>query len=350
MNMNENHPDKYSADLEIFVPSYNLQGDSIPFYITSKNKIESVVITYTSGLSIKELYNVNQQGIELGNSSITIHKLKIGGYLGGVFNSLFDKINYGKEESITFEVRAEEREYKTSRTIELFRPSISVKPKEQEIKISSSYDKETKVESYKVKDPITITNNGLGASLISIKTEGDDHVTLALPQDYLDLAEKLINDLDRSIEALGKKYPAYDATIKQMMEVMKNPFPSETTVSQYKESAQSFDLILESNPVFREEFQATFIASIFRDISLTKDLETFLAYLMSLKPHKIVLSDPLMRINLPGGKSSFNFVIKQTDVLKNVYKDIIKKVSIDCTKEMTIPISELFVFKGRDTE
>ena len=54
-----------------------------------------------------------------------------------------------------------------------------------------------------------------------------------------------------------------------------------------------------------------------------------------------------MRISLPQGKSSFNLVIRQTDLLKNVYDDIIINVSLDCKKEVTIPISELFVFKGR---
>ena len=349
--MTENHSDNSPADLEIYVPDYNLQGDLIPFYIISKNKIESVVITYTNGLSLKELYNVNQQGIELGNSSIMVHKLKVDGYLGGMFNSLFDEINYGKVESITFEVRLEGKEYKTSRAVQLFRPNISVESSvesnETNIKISSSYNKETKVERNIVNHPIPITNNGLGASLISIETKGNDQVTLTLPKDYLDFVENLTNELDSSMGELGKKYPEYNVTIKEIMEVMKNPFPTETTVSQYKGSIQSFELILESNPVFREEFDATLIASIFHNISLTTDLNTFLAYLMSLKPHKIILSEPLMMINLPMGKSSFNLVIRQTDLLKNVYDDIIIKVSLDCKKELTIPISELFVFKGR---
>ena len=345
--MTENRSDNSPADLEIYVPDYNLQGDFIPFYIISKNKIESVVISYTQGLSVKELYNVSQQGIELGNSSITVRKLKVDGYIGGMFNSSFDEINYGKVESITFEVRLEGKKYKTSKTIELFRPNISVESNETTIKISSSYNKETKVERFNVANQIPITNNGLGASLISIETKGDDRVTLTLPQDYLDLAEKLFNDLDSSMGALGKKYPEYNVTIKEIMEVIKNPFPTENTVSQYKGAMQSLDLILESNPVFREEFHATFIASFFRNISLTTDLKTFLVYLMSLKPHKIILSEPLMRISLPQGKSSFNLVIRQTDLLKNVYDDIITKVLIDCDKEVIIPISELFVFKGR---
>ncbi len=336
------------SELEIFVPEFNLQGDFFPFYVISKNKIESIMIKYSEGLSPRELYNVVPESVELGDFSITIRRIKVEGYLGGLFNASFDEIRYGKSESISFNVKLGGKETILSRTIELFRPEIDVEPGKRVLNISTSYSKQSKTEKIKVDSPIQITNNGLGVSLISIETTGNAEVELTLPQDYANGAENLTNDLNKSMQELGEKYPDYKIHLRNLLEMMKYPIPTKESSLQYKESIKALDQILESNPEFKADFVSSFIGAIIRNISITREMETFLAYLMSIKPHKIILLNPLMNINLPEGTSNFDLIIRQTDLLKNFYDNIVINVSVNCNKEAKVPISDIFDFKKGD--
>ena len=347
--MSDSEHEDDSMGLEVYVPDFNLQGDYFPFYIISKNKMQSVIINYTDGLSPKEIYNAKPESVELGKSSITIRGFKVEGYLGGMFNTSFDKVNYGKSESISFEVKFDGEESKSSKTIELFRPDVSVDPGEKKLNITKHYNKD-KTEFVKIDSPIPITNKGLGASLISIETQEDNQqVELSLPQDYIDMAEKLMQDLTSSLSELGEKYPNYQEHMSNIIEVAKHPIPTRETASQYKDAMQNLGIILESNPEFKDDFVTSFFGAVIRNISVTKEMQTFLAYLMSIKPHKVILLNPLVNITLSKGSYSFDLVIRQTDLLKNFYENIIINVKVDCNKDVNIPISDLFDFRRGET-
>jgi hypothetical protein len=344
--MSDSKPEANSMELEVYVPDFNLQGDYFPFYIVSKNKIQSVTINYTNGLSPKEIYNAKPESVELGDSSITVRGFNVEGYLGGMFNTSFDKVNYGKSESISFEVKFDGEESKSSKTIELFRPDVSVDPGKKVLNISTHYNNKNKTEHVSIDSPIPIINRGPGASLVSIETQEDNQqVKLSLPQYYIDVVENLMQDLTNSLSELSEKYPHYQEYLVNIIEMAKHPIPTRETAAQYQDAMQNFGLVLESNPEFKDDFFTSFIGAVVRNISVTKEMQTFLAYLMSIKPHKMILLNPLVNITLPKGSYSFDLIIRQTDLLKNFYDNIIINVEVNCDKDVNIPISDLFDFR-----
>lgn len=269
------------------------------------------------------------------------------GYLGGSFEGSFDSMNFGKIESINFEVTLENEKTEVVRTIDLFRPDIRIEHVPDEILIDYKKNKKTGYEKFTLSDRIALTNLGEGTALISIVGSEDSELELTLPNDMLEAMSNLIDDMENAIKTLSERYPSYSSTISEFLEMIKVPIPTIETAERYKNARSKLDNYMDTDETFKDDFIETFIGAILKNYSMSKELNSFLGYLISMKPHKVILMDPFIRIKVPKGKSYLSISIRITDLSRNPYDAImLQRIPIISEKELELPFSEIIDFDG----
>lgn len=338
-----------NSELEIYIPDFNLQGEGFPFYITSRHRLKRVKISFDSGVKLKAVYNAIPEKIQVGESDLIIDGFQTDGYLGGAFEGTFDDSQFGKMENITFEVMLENNKSAVRKRINLFRPDLRVLSVPDSINIKFGSKKNVKSDSFSLLQKVVLYNAGEGTAVASIKQGDDSDLELTLPKDIQEVMENIVRDWDSAIEELSGRYPKYSKSIQGFSQMLKEPIPTKENAEIYKVTMGELDKHLETDEAFKDDFIETFIGAILKNYSVSKDLRQFLGYLLSVKPKKVILMNPFVRVKIPEGVSYLDIIITVTDLSRNPYDDIsLGKIRIESPQEVEVPFMDMFDFVSKE--
>ena len=354
--------DKTSERFEVFMPEYSLQGDKIPFYVRwNKQKIK-IRISFTNDLQIEELYNVPSDGISISDGEMEIKKFQTPGYLGGRFRVNFDRAIPDKYAKVTLRIIGKHGQV-YNKDVNLFRPSISAKKSDQPIKISYFKDsnkpnvKGKPLEKPVIKNQILLTNSGNGTGVISLEIMDGSSVEYSKPEEYENFINKLRKDLGEFIESLTSEFPHLTEMLRFYADLILHPLPlfkelnegqSLDELKQTHNWIEDLEHTLETNEKFRDKFFEGILGITLKNISVVLDLRSFLAYLDSIAPNKILIDDPFRSVHILKGKSTLKAAIKVTDLLRNSYDLIeLEPIEIESDKDCILRIYELVSISRR---
>ncbi|MEM3829601.1 MAG: hypothetical protein QXP36_10360 [Conexivisphaerales archaeon] len=339
----KNETSDNNDNFEAFIPDFCLQGEILPFYILWKSgKLKDIIISYGPGLNPKSLNNVPPTEIKLDRGQIKISQTEVEGYLSGSFEAILDKTCFEKREFLNISVELESETKNISKEILLFRPDIKAYEVPKEIILKVRKDKKI-VPS----DTIKLANHGLGTAVIFLDKSEDTKAEVVLPPSWENMIKNLYDDMDSALQKVADKYPQFKELLPNYLSLLKAPFLSKKSLIPYRETINKLENLMNENEEFAKELVSSIFGAVVRNLSLTRNLQEFVNYLMSIKPSRVLLTNPFTEMKIPKGVSAVGLNINITDLAWNDY-EIIETglLQIVCDEDITIRISDLVSFEG----
>lgn len=331
---------------EVYVPEFNLQGDAFPFYIKWNGRIDKIVISYSSGVAPNTINNVDAEALKLGNGHMEVSSVEINGFLSGLFIGVFDKKHNEKTETIVFELFSNQTVERSEQSIKLFRSDLKAEAVPKEIFIDNKKLQKNGTEIIIPGSKIIFKNYGLGTSLVIIDIESTG-IKKALPSDYEKIELQLREDTEHEVLKVIGKYPEHEKILSNYLELLKNPLSDTFTSDEKKDIYQEVKNLVDDNEILREDLFSGIYSAITRNTSFTNILLSFVTYLNSVKPSKVLLINPFIELEVPEGNSELKLVLHLTDLSWNDYDKLqLEPIKITATKFSRFKISDLLSFSG----
>jgi hypothetical protein len=323
----------------IYLPEYCLQGEEIPVYILWDNeKVVIIKISHPTTIKIKEVFNSQDESLEINETNITINNVDINGYIGLLFVSeLIDESTLHQE--LIFElIDTEGNSQIESRLINTFRPDVKLIHCPKEITVKKRDDRII------ISDQIELQNFGDGTAQIDFEIDDDNSSAEKVnPSGMGEFLENFIEDLSIKLSDLMDAYPDYSNEIISFNNLNKNP-PSidEDGLEEIKESTQSLIKIMNNDNDFREEFIGCIITSYMRNLYIITEVDSFLTFIESIGEGRMLLFDAISVLKFDNSDHIIQGYLNIADLALNSYEPIdIPKIIIHIEDD----IEEIPIFK-----
>jgi len=324
-----------------YAPNFCIQGEDIPIYLTwDKTQKTEIKITIPAGIDIKEIYNVEENGFEMDNSTLIIKKLEVNGYLGLILASHFYKEPMvSKRVRLVISIGTDEKTIE--KEIELFRPEITVIKRPSKIEIN--VDKQNRVQ---IKEKIQIKNIGTGTALIDLKIKENSELSKVDPTGIGEFAKKFWEDFERKLNSLKDKYSTYSNLIDSFIDIAKNPpLFDEKGTSRIKQIFTELSTAFENDESFFDDFARALLSSYIKNISIITEIESFMAYLKSIQSGKVIVHDAVKILKVSPKSKTLKSELTMTDLAWNSYEPIdLSDIKIFSNVEFDLPVYQLFDF------
>jgi hypothetical protein len=348
--MNETSPDLSNLP-EIYVPEFNLQGEKFPFFILWKKKLKRILLSYSKGLVPSSLNNVSPSNISLGNNTIKITKTDVEGYLSGLFECPFDQNFAEKYEKIHFKIELEDNIFDITKEIQLFRPDVKIDKENIPTKISLILNKDSRnrIESITPTKKISLVNQGAGTAILLLDLDESSGLEIVLTPAWEQFVRDFYKDLETALKRVSDEYPKFEELRDDYVNILKVPFPTKKSMEPYKDTMNKLEVLMNDNEKFSQELVGSIVGVITRNLSLTRQLQEFVNYLLSIRPYKIFLVNPFSEVKIPKGKNTIGLRVYVTDLSWNDYSTLeTGKFDISSEEEVTIPLVSLLSFTKRE--
>jgi len=333
-------------EFEIYVPDFNMQGDKFPFYITWKGKFDGAKITFTQGITPKTLNNVGVDSIALTDTTLEFTGVEVDGFVSGLFNGAFDSTKSEKIETLVFQLRSGGITYEAMKSIKLFRSDVRAETVPKLISLSHKTTAKGKEEIIVPDDAITLKNHGEGTALIDIDVKGKG-INTSLPNEFEEFSKLLRNDLDSEIAKVIKKYPEHRDVLSRYSTILKDSVSMQLSESEKKDTIQDVNDLIDDNEVLREDLFSGILSAITRNLSFTNMLQSFVTYISSIKPSKVILLQPFLEIEVPEGRTEMEVAVKVTDLSWNNYDAVrLGTLTISSPLKVKFKVTDILNFSG----
>ncbi len=328
--------------LEVYVPTYCLQGQDLPGHITWDPGGEpEIVIVLPKGLQLKALYNAKSSRIKRERDRIVIEGIEVDGYLGLLFGT---KVLSAKrtQQSLTFIIRFPQsgEARKVRRDVDLFRPALRVDTVPPEIVIG--YDAASK--TYSFSDKLRLLNEGDGTAIILAAPINDENFTRSAPSGIADFERAFLADMEPRLAAIKVEWPDSEQLVDGFLNLLKEPMSlkkADRIIVQevFENLAKRF----REDTRFLEAFVSALAISYLRNIQLITELASFMEYLNSIGEGRILLANSIDVLKPRNEKSILQLQVEVTDLANNDYEALrVGPIAISCPTHVEIPIHALF--------
>ena len=325
--------------LKLYFTEYCVQGERIPFYILwdNSNKIK-ISINLPKGLTLEEMYNVNSNDMNFENNIHVVNDFEMNGYLGGVLGSkIYEDASSIK--TIKFSIHFDSNETQTfEKKIELFRPDVHVDDNIGVITIKN--DKNNRAFS---DDGITIFNRGKGTAIIRVNLLANSEIKEGHPEGFEEFKKKFEKDLFQVFTDVGKKFSQYETLLESLIEVCKNPLPTEKEkFKQVQKTVNELENAFNNNEEFLTELLQGIGQAYFKNVSIMTDADAFLAFLKSVGANKLIFLDAMKILKVSPDSRTLNAELILTDLAQNEYQPIkLRPITFKADKEFSLPLYQI---------
>lgn len=336
---------------KFYCPMYANQGQEIPLYIIwNKEKQITVKILLPEGITVKNIFNVEENELKITNDSFLIEKFEINGYLG---LTLLSKIyaDASVQKTIFITIIFNENEYLIEKNIELFRPNIQFKKPNQEIEpqeiepqeIDITVDENNKII---IKKKVLITNDGTGTGIVILSEDDDSELKQNTPSGIKEFSENFTNDFVNGLNKLKKKYPQYSEILDDLIQTTNKDFYlGDDSINQLKSIYNRLFNIIESDYSFYENYIGNILSAYMKNISIITEIESFVIFLRSVYLKKIIFPNSLNTFKISTDYKILKAHFNVTDLVYNKYDSLkLPLLKIKSNKECEIPLHLLFKF------
>ena len=332
-------PKQTNMPVDIFMPEYCIQGKRIPFYaLWDKSKNVKVSLSLSTGLELAEVYNVDPSDVSIKNNVCVVKNFEVEGYFGGVIRSqLYDEASSVK--TVKFSISGDSNSIQNfEKSIELFRPDISISKDVSEIFISNSKGKQIPNRQ------IPLYNHGKGTGIVKIDILDDSEIKEGIPEGFEEFKVKFLEDVKQSFDELTLKFPQYGGILSDLLEFVNDPLPSAPNrLETLRDTVTELEKAFDNNETFYEQFAQSITTSYLKNISVLTDVVAFLAFMKSIGNNNIIFIDAMkiLKVSPTPRKLHANLII--TDLARNEYSPIeLHAITLTSNVESTIPAYQIF--------
>ena len=320
-----------------FFPNQALQGEDIPSHITwSEIIFDSIIISHSENITLKEIYNVEEGNYEKNETSTIIKNVEVDGYLGLIFSS---KLNPKKavDEKIEFNIikNGQVLEKKISE-IHLFRPDIVLEETPKKIVVTKNMDN--------IENKIIVRNFGEGTAIVDIEIEDNSEIQKHTPSFIKDFVEDFKKGVNYTISHLKEDYPQYKGLLNGIKSILLSEHKlTQEYLDELTDFEKKFDIAVEENIEFAEALLNSISAIFERCRGFSNVYQFILDYIHSIGNEKILIKDPFNVIKITEKPVKFRAKIKCVDLLKQFCSPVsIPEITLVAKEETEIALFKLF--------
>lgn len=313
----------------IYVPPFGLQGQDFSCHVTwsTEFKLEYVKISLENGLSFKNIYNVEVEGLDSSNErEIVVRQVIDNGYLGYILES--DRLEVGSKQvkvelELSFEKDGKSSHFSKAFLLDIFRPKVMLGETPKEIKVS--YPKGALVPE--VSGKIRLKNLGPGLALVIVTPREASNVKLS----YFFNAEatQFMSKLGSKLDEFRTDYPEHDSTISLIFDIFRAAYALEQgktiDLEDFKKKAQELEIELAKIEVNDQEFLEEIfeeMSVVFRSVYTSSAIfQSMSGSLESMKQHRILLLNTMSAVEVEGKESKIGFNFLYLDTMGYSYPE-----------------------------
>ncbi|MEM3870959.1 MAG: hypothetical protein QXE05_00115 [Nitrososphaeria archaeon] len=345
-NTNLEKMQSFSLIQSIFIPDSTLQGSEFPIHLMwDKNRsIRIDINVYSSLIKIKEVYNVDKKGLEIGENVVHLASFESNGYVGLVFIS-----DIYKEALVEIPIKIEVRDTTTGekqiieRKIIFFRPNVVLYGTPVEIKLIRKGDKII------INDKIYLKNEGKGTALVYFENFKESNVIIKNPEEIEEFVEIFCSRFSSKLNNVKNVYIQYSEIINDfeilILDLIKGTFKiSEEYIQKMQNTIENLEKLFEEDEEFFKDIVDSFLSAYFSAINILTEIRGFLEYLKQLAENKVILLNAISMIELKPGLNFLKGHLHIHDLAKNVYEpiEIQTNLRVESEDPVVIPLFEIF--------
>jgi hypothetical protein len=319
----------------VYFPNSCLQGTELPAsFLWDKDKNYKILIEVPENVTLSEIYNVPEDGIEIEGNSVLFKKFENNGYLGLVFET---KKNASYSLSLKFKYTIfseEEKAQVYEKYVSFFRPSIeSIKIPE---KIKVTFDKNYA----SVDKKILLHNRGEGTGIVKLKIKDDSDFKKGKPEETKEFVDGFKKDLVDGFNSLKEEYPSYENYLIRLTDYLIYDYElDEKNLKEYKEFVKELSDIINNDEEFAESFFQNYLKSYLKNVYLITPYESFVSYLKSIECGNVIIKDPIDVLTFHKNKGILKGKLEITDLNMNAYDPIdLGNIEIELENVTEFPI------------
>lgn len=315
----------------VYMPKFCVQGARIPFYVIwdAPQKV-NIKLNKPDGLTVKELYNIDPKDLMIKDSEISVRGFEVDGYFGGVFDSVLDA-HASTVKTVTFAISSSNWTKTYERKVELFRPDIKVVNKPQLINVKADKNNRLTLDSH-----IEISNLGKATGIVRLNTLSETELRGEDLEGMQEFRRNFSEDLTSNLGEVAKKFSQYSDLIELFQSVFMEPLPiDKTRLENVRITIERLEEAFNNNEKFFLEFLGAVVLAYLKNVSITTDLDSFLAYIRSIAEGRVILLEPLKAFKVSATPQKLISELVVTDLVRNKYEpirlpDISLRSNVDC--------------------
>lgn len=299
----------------------------------------SVRIEISEAFEILRIYNAESVPTE-GQRILEVSQFEENGYLGIVLKAQRSP-EHTKDEEILFSVKDSSGKCQIEkRSVHLFRPSLRM------ISIPDQVSVEVRrgrvVECFPKKN-ILISNDGEGMAVIDLEASEDSELEILMPKETAEFAKNFWEDLATSLQRIKHERPEHAPLIDEIISMAASPqgFP-EAAAEKIKSTAEELEDAFSNDLEFAEDFSSSVIVAYRKNLHIIPEVESFVTYLKSMEPNRIMIRNPIGTINVNQDPKIFKGEIRIMDFGYNTYEPIAVEFRLVAEEQCDVPIHKIF--------
>ena len=320
-----------------YLPEEGLQGEDIPSHMLWDNmKVKSIQISFRPPLKLKNVFNA--EAWEVHDTTVTISKPEVEGYIGLAFESskVSDiEIIVPIEYLITLPNGDTIEEIKA---IKLFRPQLK-------LEVPPKADMSIDANTYFIKGRIKAKNVGRGALIMRISAAEGSSVKLETPPEHREFAERFNSDLQIEMSKLAEEFPVFKSYWEEELVWDKKEFMELTAEerSKFMEYLNNLARLLASDKKLLQGFIEAYAKALAKNTELIEIVKKVISVYESLVSKDILLLNPLDEAILLDKEGELILEISLTDRVFDDYDNVkLPTIKLTSSQGIRIPLHRLF--------
>lgn len=323
-----------NAMTEFYLPPDALQGQDVPGHVLwDTEESPSVTITLPPTLTLKELFNVTPDAVEVEAGVVRIKSVVRDGYLGFVLKSRsLESLNELAEVSVSLTSGSKEL-FSGSTHVSLFRPSLRVASAPTQIVVPDEQDP---------RERVALMIEGQGTLLLVVKNAATSEVKLVMPDNLVKALTGFAKDMKEGMEALELRFgESYSGFFSALQDV---DFANKDVALQ--RIANEAELIASD-----EEFVEAFQTIIYKALLANSDYEALLLralmeFVRSTSLGGAILTTPFLEIPLEPTPKKLELEIECRDLLGHqLSTTVLPPILVSAPTKTSLPLSSLFLWR-----
>lgn len=340
LSLENNQEDVIEMILEkLFVPSNCLQGEEFSTYLLwPQDKSVKVQVEVPEALEILRIYNAERINSD-GNTMFEVSEFEENGYLGIVLRAR-RLSEHTRDEEILFSITdSQGRSQVERRCVHLFRPSLRIVSIPSQVLVRLD---RKRVKCF-LKENILISNEGEGMAVIDLEASEDSELDISMPKETAEFAKNFWEDFTASLETIKHERPEHAPLIDKLISIADSPPSSfEALGEKIKETAEELDNAFLNDLEFAEDFSSSLVVAYRKNLHIIPEVESFVTYLKSMEPNRIMIRNPIGVINVDQEPKTFRGEIRIMDFGYNTFEPVAVEFRLVAEEKCDVPIHKIF--------
>jgi hypothetical protein len=327
---------------EFFVPDHCIQGEDISSHITwKKDKFKNLKIKLPQEWTFTEVFNVEEQDIDLNKNELFIKKTEVPGFFAFSFKT--SKYEIPNKTKKIIGIFNEEKDKEISKKIFLFRPDIKISKTEKDLILNVS-DKG----NYGSNGYYKLENNGRGIGYINIVTDKNSDIKLKQISENQEFMHNIINDIEKKFPKLKDQFPKNSDLIDRFIaDIKKTESLNKKRIKEIKKLNDDFNEAFENDWDFASSFIDLLVSIYLANINIITPMNSFLNYLKSMRKNNIYIINSLSVLDIKKN-GTFSGKIEISDMAFNEYNTYPIKFKVKAKTKAKVPIYYLIKWRKGD--